>query len=110
MGFLSNCDRDLRDPLVLPQRSQVSIQVARGTWGFLSSGCPRIGLCLAFSRETQCSSPGVRDLELPIKVQLGSQDSSGVEAWNSEFLLSCQGVLGLWSSSGGEFVIFQENR
>ena len=30
-----------------------------------------------------------RDLELYIKVQLGSQASSGVEAWNSAFLSSC---------------------
>ena len=35
-------------------------------------------------------SRGIRDLGLPIKVQLGSQDSSGIEAWNSAFLLSCQ--------------------
>ena len=82
LGFLSNCDGDLRDPLVLPQRSQVSVRVARGTWGFLSSRCPRIGPCLEFSWETH--------LGLPIKVQLGSQDSSGIEAWNSAFLSSCQ--------------------
>ena len=31
-----------------------------------------------------------RDLRLPLKVQLWSQDSSGVEAWNLAFLLSCQ--------------------
>ena len=31
-----------------------------------------------------------RDLGLPIKLQLASQASSGVEAWNSAFLSSCQ--------------------
>ena len=51
-----------------------------------------------------------RDLRLPIKVQLGSQASPGVEAWDSAFLLSCQGVSGLWSSSSGEFGLFQEHR
>ena len=35
-------------------------------------------------------SSGDRDLGLPIKVQLGSQASSGVEALNSAFLSSCQ--------------------
>ena len=36
LGFLSSCDGDLRGPLVLPQRSQVSFRVARGTFGILS--------------------------------------------------------------------------
>ena len=35
-------------------------------------------------------SGGDRDLRLPIKVQLGSQASPGVEAWNSAFLSICQ--------------------
>ena len=37
LGFLSSCDGDLRDPLVLPQRSRVSSQVVRGTSEFLAS-------------------------------------------------------------------------
>ena len=32
----------------------------------------------------------LRDLRIPIKLHLGSQASSGVEAWNSVFLSSCQ--------------------
>ena len=59
LGFISSCDGDLMDRLVLPQRSQVPFRVLRGPSGFLSSHCPRIGLCLDFSRETQCSSPVV---------------------------------------------------
>ena len=39
VGFLSSCNGDLRDRLVLPQRSQVSFRVARGVSGFLSSHC-----------------------------------------------------------------------
>ena len=35
-------------------------------------------------------SSGDRDLGLPVKAQLGSQASSGVEAWNSAFLWSCK--------------------
>ena len=40
LGFLSSCDGDLRDPLMLPQRSWVSFRVVRGTSGFLSSRFP----------------------------------------------------------------------
>ena len=50
-----------------------------------------------------------RDLGLPIKLQLASQASSGVEAWNSAFLLSCQRGIRppvefrqeIWASSRG---------
>ena len=37
MGLLSSCNGDLRDRLLLPQRSQVPFRVARGPLGFLSS-------------------------------------------------------------------------
>ena len=39
VGFLSCCNRDLRDRLVLPQRSQVSFRVVRGLSRFRSSDC-----------------------------------------------------------------------
>ena len=39
VGLLSSCNGDLRDRLMLPQRSQVSFRVARGPSGFLSSRC-----------------------------------------------------------------------
>ena len=57
LGFLSSYDGDLRDPLVLPQESQVSIRVARGLSGFLSSRC--WGRCphLELRPEPQDSSP-----------------------------------------------------
>ena len=57
MGFLSSCDGDLRDPIVLPQESQVSIWVARGLSGFLSSRCRSIGPHLSLRLEPQGSSP-----------------------------------------------------
>ena len=52
---------------------------------------------------------GNKDLWLPIKLQLGSQASSGVEAWNLAFLLSGQRAVkppdefrwGIWASSRG---------
>ena len=43
LGFLSSCDRDLRDPLLLPRGNQASFQAARGTSGFLSSCFSGIG-------------------------------------------------------------------
>ena len=55
VGF-SSYDGELREPLVLPQGSPISIRVARGSWGLLSSHCkansPHLGLC----PETLCSS------------------------------------------------------
>ena len=39
MGFLSSYNGDLRDPLMWPQESPVSIRIATGLLGFLSSRC-----------------------------------------------------------------------
>ena len=57
LGFLLSCDRDLREPLMLPQGSQASFQVSRGTSGFLLSRCRGIGPHLELKWETQGSSP-----------------------------------------------------
>ena len=47
-GF-SSYDRELREPVVLPQGNPISICVVRGSWGLLSSHCrantPVLGLC-----------------------------------------------------------------
>ena len=56
LGFLSSCDGDFRDPLVLPQKIQVSFRVARGRLGFPSSWCRGLGPHLELRRETQVSS------------------------------------------------------
>ena len=58
-GFLSSCDRDFSEPLVLLQGSQASFQDARGTSGFLLSRCRGIGPHLRLRQETQGSSPGI---------------------------------------------------
>ena len=57
LGFLLGCDGDLRDPLLLPHRIQVSFRVARGRSEFLSSWCRGLGPHLELRRETQVSSP-----------------------------------------------------
>ena len=45
-GFLSICEVDLRESLMLPKGSEASIQVSRDTLGFLSSHCRGIRLHL----------------------------------------------------------------
>ena len=57
LGFLSSYDGDLRDPLVWPQESPVSMRVARGLSGFLCSRCWGRGPHLEFRLEPQCSFP-----------------------------------------------------
>ena len=68
LEFLWSCDGDLRDPLVLPQESQVSIRVGRAFSGFLSNLCRGIGPYL--------------------KLRLEPQGSSSVLTWISGFLWS----------------------
>ena len=50
--FLLSCDRDLREPHVLPQESQVSFRVVRGSTGFLLSNCRGIRPHLALRAES----------------------------------------------------------
>ena len=57
LGFLLSYDWDLRDPLVLPQESQVSMRVERGLSGFLSCWCRVLGPHLELRPEPQGSSP-----------------------------------------------------
>ena len=93
---ISSYDGELREPLVLPQGSSISIRVASGSWGLLSSHCranrPHLGLC----PKTPCSSPvvtgisglhprftqGVRPrLELKQRTPLSSQVATGI-SWS----------------------------
>ena len=57
LEFLSTYDWDLRNLLVLPQESQVSMRVARGLSGFLSSRSQGRGLHLELRLEPQVSCP-----------------------------------------------------
>ena len=57
MGFFLSYDGDLRDPLVLPQESQVFMRVARGLLGFLSSKCQGLNPHFELRPKPQCSSP-----------------------------------------------------
>ena len=77
LGFPSSYDKDLKDPLVWPQESPVSMRVARGLLGFLSSQCQVLGPHLELRSEPQASSP--------------------VLTWNPEFHWSFNRVSGLVS-------------
>ena len=77
LWFLSSYDRELRDPLVWPQESPVSMRVARVLSGFLSSQCQVLGPHLELRSEPQASSP--------------------LLTWNSEFRWSFNRVSGLVS-------------
>ena len=57
LQFLSSYDSDLRDPLVWPQESPVSMRVARGLLRFLSNRSQVLGPYLELSPEPQVSSP-----------------------------------------------------
>ena len=99
VGFQSY-DGDLREPLVLPQGSPISIRVARGSWGFLSSHCranrPQLVLC----PETPCSSPMATGTSV-----LHSRLTPGVRPhleWKQRILLSSQITTGIsWSPLSG---------
>ena len=97
LAFLSNCDGNLKVPLLLPQGSLVSFRVVTGLSGFLTSHCrgnkPNANLC----PETPCSSPvmtgvsglhsrctwGVRSrLELKQKTLLSSRLLKGI-SWSA---------------------------
>ena len=53
----SSYEGEHREPLMVPQGSLISIQVARGSWGLLSSHCRANRPHLGLYPETPCSSP-----------------------------------------------------
>ena len=59
LWFFLSYDRDVKDPLLLPQESPVSMLVARGLSGFFSSWCWGLGPHLQLRPEPQSSSPGL---------------------------------------------------
>ena len=99
--FFSSCGRKLGVPLklrwhlreliVLPQESQVSMRVARGLLGFLSSQCqgPRSSSRVEVGTSGFLSSADL-DLGGPTEFPQGSQASSCVDTCKSAFLLSCK--------------------
>ena len=96
VAVFSSYDRELREPLMLPQGCPISIRVARGSWGLLSSHCtankPHLGFCL----ENPCSSPMATGISV-----LHSRFTRGVRPrleWKQRILLSFPIAMGVsWS-------------
>ena len=79
--------------------------------GFLSSRCWRIGPCLEFSRETQCSFPVASGiLGFLSRFNKGVRPRLVLRHGTLHFSRVVKGVSGLRSSSGGELGLFQEDR
>ena len=95
LGFLSRYHEELREPLVLPQGSQVSIQVARASAGVLWSHGRGIRPQFALKGESQgvsrVAAGSVGSLELP----RGPEGASHVVYGKSRILSSCEGPLGI---------------
>ena len=109
VGLLSSCNGNLRDRLVLPEKSGL-FSSCEGPVGIPLESLPvNRSVSRVQSGNSVFLSCGNRNLWLPIEVQLGSQASSGVEAWNSAFLSSCQRAVmppvkfrwGIWAFSRG---------
>ena len=110
-GFLSSCDGDLREPLMLPQVSQASFQFARGTSRYLSSHCRGIGPHLELRHVTQSSSPVAAGiLGFLSSFNRGVRPRLMLRQETFAFLLSCKsGIMppvefgwGTWAFSRGE--------
>ena len=104
LGFLCRYHRELREPLVLPQGSQVSIQVARpaqecsrvmaGESGLNSHGKGNLKVFLELRQGMWVPSSCHGDLREPLMLSLGSQESFRVVRGLSRFLSSWCGRLG----------------
>ena len=79
LGFHSSCHGDLRDPLVLPQESQVSFRIVRG-----ARDCCRIT-----SRELGLFSPGGGNLMVFLKLRWVALGLSRVSMGTSGNLSCC---------------------
>ena len=83
----------------------------RGPSGFLSSRCPRIGLCLDLSREAQGSSPAATGISgFLSRFNKGVRPRVVLRHGTLHFSRVVKGVSGLQSSPGGELGLFQEDR
>ena len=93
LGFFSSCDGELREPLMLPQGSQVSIRVARASAGVLWSHIRGIRPQFAWKGESQgvsrVAAESVGSLELP----RGPEGASHLVSGKSGHLWSCEGPL-----------------
>ena len=86
---------ELREPLVLPQGSQVSIQVARASTGVLWSHGRGIRPQFAWKGEPQGVSQVAEGSVVSLKLPRGPEGASHVVSRKSGILSSCEGPLGI---------------
>ena len=98
--FLSSNDGELREPLVWPQGSSVSIRVARGSRELLSSHGRGIGPQDAFKREYRgLSGVAAGNPGFPRHLTVTSGSFSGC-LWEFRNILELKGTLGTPLRSG----------
>ena len=95
LGFLSRYHRELREPLVLPQGSQVSIQIARGSPGLLWSHGRGITPQLSWKGESQGVSGVSAGILCSLKLRRGLEEVSHIVSGKSGILASFEGPLGI---------------
>ena len=93
LGFLSSYPGELREPLVVPQRSQVSIRVGRGSAGLLWSHGRGIRPQFAWKRESQRISRVAAGRLGSLELQWGPEGASHPVSGKSGILSSCEGPL-----------------
>ena len=95
LGFLSRYYGELREPLVLPQGSQVSIPVSRGSAGLLWSHGRGMRSQFTWKGESQGVSRGAAGSLGSLKLPWGPEGASNLGSGKSGLLWSCEGPLGI---------------
>ena len=95
LGFLSRYYGELREPLVLPQGSQVSIPVSRGSAGLLWSHGRGMRSQFAWKGKSQGVSQGAAGSLGSLKLPWGPEEASNLGSGKSGLLWSCEGPLGI---------------
>ena len=95
LRFLSRYHGEFMDPLVLPQRSQVSIRVARASAGVLWSHGRGIRPQFSWKGKSQGVSRVVAGSVCSLELPRGPEGASHVVSGKSGILLSYEGCLGI---------------
>ena len=95
LRFLSRYQGELREPLVLPQGSQVSIRVASASAGILWSHGRGIRPQFAWKGESQGISLVAAGILGSLQLPQGREGDSHVVSGKSGILSSCEGPLGI---------------
>ena len=95
LGFLCRYHREIRELLVLPQGSQVSIRVARASTGVLWSQGRLIKPQFAWKGESQVVSRVAAGSAGSLQLPWGPEGASHVVSGKSGILSSCEGPLGI---------------